>query len=92
MEEKWKKIWEKNQIYKFDETSDKEIYSINTPPPYASADHLHVGHAMHYTQFEFMARYYRMLGHNVFFPIGFDDNGLPTERYVEKKDNDAFII
>ncbi len=83
----WRDFWQKHDIYKFDRNSDKPIYSIDTPPPYASADHLHVGHAMHYSQFEFMARYYRMKGYNVFFPIGFDDNGLPTERYVEKKYN-----
>lgn len=87
VEAKWRDYWQKHEIYKFDPDSDKPVYSIDTPPPYASADHLHVGHAMHYSQFEFIARYYRMRGYNVFFPIGFDDNGLPTERYVEKKYN-----
>lgn len=86
-EPKWQKFWLENKIFKFDEKSKKPIYSIDTPPPYASADHLHVGHGMHYSQFEFVARFQRMRGKNVFFPMGYDDNGLPTERYVEKKYN-----
>ncbi|MFH1682481.1 MAG: valine--tRNA ligase [Candidatus Woesearchaeota archaeon] len=84
-EPKWQKYWQEQQIFKFEENSKKKIYSIDTPPPYASADHLHVGHGMHYSQFEFVARFQRMRGKNVFFPMGYDDNGLPTERYVEKK-------
>ena len=83
-EPKWQTYWEKHKIFQF-KPQEKNIYSIDTPPPYASADHLHVGHGMHYSQFEFVARYKRMQGFNVFFPMGFDDNGLPTERYVEKK-------
>ncbi len=86
-EPKWQKYWQDNKIFHFQEKSKKSIYSIDTPPPYASADHLHVGHGMHYSQFEFVARYKRMRGFNVFFPMGYDDNGLPTERYVEKKHN-----
>jgi valyl-tRNA synthetase len=86
-EPKWQEFWHDNNIFKFDPNSKKEIYSIDTPPPYASADHLHVGHGMHYSQFEFVARFQRMRGKNVFFPMGYDDNGLPTERYVEKKYN-----
>ncbi len=78
-------FWSKAKIYEFDQSSSKQVFSIDTPPPYASADHLHVGHGMHYSQFEFVARYKRMRGFNVFFPMGFDDNGLPTERFVEKK-------
>ncbi len=60
-------------------------FSIDTPPPYVSSAHLHVGHAMSYSQAEFIIRYKRMKGFNIFYPMGFDDNGLPTERYVEKK-------
>jgi len=86
-EKKWNAYWKKKGIYKFDPKSKKKIYSIDTPPPYVSASHLHVGHAMHYSQFEFIARYKRMKGFNVFFPMGFDDNGLPTERFVEKTHN-----
>lgn len=84
-EPRWQQYWKEHQIYKFDPQSKKPVYSIDTPPPYASADHLHVGHGMHYSQFEFVARFQRMRGKNVFFPMGYDDNGLPTERYVEKK-------
>lgn len=85
VEEKWRKFWEKNRIYKFNPNSEKPIYSIDTPPPYASAGNLHVGHALHYTQFEIIARIRRMLGFEVYFAPGFDDNGLPTEKFVEEK-------
>ncbi len=84
-EAKWQKFWQDNKTFTYEENSDKETYSIDTPPPYASAGHLHVGHGMHYSQFEFVARFQRMKGKNVFFPMGYDDNGLPTERFVEKK-------
>ena len=82
-ENKWMTYWQEKKLYKYEENQAKQTFSIDTPPPYASADHLHVGHAMHYSQFEFVARYKRMKGFNVFFPMGFDDNGLPTERFVE---------
>ncbi|MBU0466216.1 MAG: valine--tRNA ligase [Nanoarchaeota archaeon] len=85
IEEKWRAYWEKEKIYKFNPKSKKKIYSIDTPPPYASSGHLHVGHALHYTQFEIMARIMRLLGREVYFPPGFDNNGLPTEKYVEEK-------
>ena len=84
-EPKWQAFWSKENLYKFDKASKKPIYSVDTPPPYASAAHLHVGHAMSYTQAEFIIRFQRMQGYNIFYPMGFDDNGLPTERYVEKK-------
>jgi len=87
IEGKWQKYWKKNKIYKFDLRSKKPVYSIDTPPPYASSDHLHIGHAEHYTQFEIIARYRKMSGYNVYFPPCFDNNGMPTERYVEKKYN-----
>lgn len=85
MEKKILAFWEKNKIYKFDPKSKKPVYSIDTPPPYASAGHLHVGHALSYTQFEIIARIMRMSGFNVYFAPGYDDNGLPTEKYVEEK-------
>jgi valyl-tRNA synthetase len=85
VEEKWQKYWEKEGTYRFDPNSSKLVFSVDTPPPYVSADHLHVGHAMSYTQAEIIIRYHRMKGKNIFYPMGFDDNGLPTERYVEKK-------
>jgi len=85
VEERIRKFWEKEKIYKFDPKKKGKIYSIDTPPPYASAGHLHVGHALSYTQFEIIARIMRQLGFNVYFPPGYDDNGLPTEKYVEEK-------
>ncbi len=85
VEKKWQDFWEKKKLYKFDFKSKKPIYSIDVPPPYASAGHLHVGHALHYTQFEIIARYKRMNGFNVYFAPCFDNNGLPTEKYVEEK-------
>ncbi len=84
IEQRWQKFWLANQIYKFDAKSKKKTFSIDTPPPYISGS-LHMGHGVSYTGFEFIARYKRMKGFNVFFPIGFDDNGHPTERFVEKK-------
>lgn len=84
-EKKWQDFWEKEKIYRFDENSKKPVFSIDTPPPYISSDSLHTGHAMSYTQAEIIVRYHRMKGENVFYPMGFDDNGLPTERFVEKK-------
>jgi len=85
IEKKWQDVWEKNKVYRFDVQSKKPVYSIDVPPPYASAGHLHVGHALHYTQFEIIARYKRMRGFNVYFAPCFDNNGLPTEKYVEEK-------
>ncbi|MCD6477268.1 MAG: valine--tRNA ligase [Candidatus Aenigmarchaeota archaeon] len=85
VEQKIQKFWSDNNIFKFDPRSNKPIFSIDVPPPYASAGHLHVGHALHYTQFEFIARYKRMRGYNVYFAPCFDNNGLPTEKYVEEK-------
>ncbi|MFH1400211.1 MAG: valine--tRNA ligase [Nanoarchaeota archaeon] len=79
------KLWADLGIFTYVPDDHKPVYSIDTPPPYVSAFHLHVGHGMSYAQAEFVARYKRMRGHNVFYPMGFDDNGLPTERYVEKK-------
>jgi len=87
-EQIWREFWEREKIYKFDETENgmkKPIFSVDTPPPYVSADHLHAGHIMSYSQAEFVVRFKRMNGFNVFYPMGFDDNGLPTERFVEKK-------
>jgi valyl-tRNA synthetase len=84
IEEKWRAYWEKNKIYSFDPKSKKKIYSIDTPPPTVSGE-MHIGHACSYSQQDFIARYKRMAGFNVFYPFGTDDNGLPTERLVEKK-------
>ncbi|KKT26085.1 MAG: Valine-tRNA ligase [Parcubacteria group bacterium GW2011_GWA2_43_9b] len=84
-EKRIKDFWEQEGVFKFDLQSEKPLYIVDTPPPYVSADHLHSGHIMSYAQAEFIVRYKRMRGYNVFYPMGFDDNGLPTERYVEKK-------
>ncbi|MFH1801615.1 MAG: valine--tRNA ligase [archaeon] len=84
IEEKWKKFWEKENIYKFDSKSRKKIFSVDTPPPTVSGE-MHIGHACSYAQQDFIIRFMRMKGFNVFYPFGTDDNGLPTERLVEKR-------
>ncbi|MFZ5353916.1 MAG: valine--tRNA ligase [Bacillota bacterium] len=83
-EKKWQNYWKEIEIYKYDSTDIKEVYSIDTPPPTVNGN-LHIGHIFSYTQAEMIARYQRMQGKNVFYPFGFDDNGLPTERLVEKE-------
>jgi len=84
IEPKIQKFWEKNKLFRFDPKSKNPVFTIDTPPPTISGT-LHMGHAMHYTQFEFIARFKRMQGFNVFFPIGWDDNGQPTERFIERE-------
>ncbi|HPD20002.1 MAG TPA: class I tRNA ligase family protein, partial [Candidatus Pacearchaeota archaeon] len=86
-ENKWKKKWEEEDLYRFSLKEGAPLFVVDTPPPYVSADHLHAGHIMSYAQAEFIVRYKRMRGYQVFYPMGFDDNGLPTERFVEKKYN-----
>ena len=86
-EEKWQSFWEEQGIYRFNpKDTEKEIYSIDTPPPTESGK-MHLGHAFSYTQADIIARFQRMLGKNVFFPFGTDDNGIPTERLVEQLKN-----
>jgi valyl-tRNA synthetase len=75
-------FWKKEQIFKFDPKRGKTLYSIDTPPPTVSGK-MHLGHALSYSQQDFIARYQRMKG-NVLYPFGTDDNGLPTERLIEK--------
>lgn len=77
--------WQEEQTYKRDEGA-QPLWSIDTPPPTVSGN-LHIGHIFSYTQTDIIARYKRMTGYAVFYPFGFDDNGLPTERYIEKKCN-----
>src|SRR3989344_5593044 len=84
VERKWQDSWEREKLYAFEEGSSREVFSIDTPPPTVSGK-MHMGHAFSYSQQDFIARYQRMLGKNVFYPWGFDDNGLATERFVEKK-------
>ena len=83
-EKKWQKKWQDSKIYHFDFDSDKKPYSIDVPPRYASGP-LHAGHAVHYTHIDFAARYKRMHGFNVFFPLCFDVNGIPIEERVERQ-------
>jgi valyl-tRNA synthetase len=78
------KFWEENRIYKFDNKSSKKIFSIDTPPPTVSGK-MHLGHAFSYSQQDFVVRYKRMRGFNVFYPFGTDDNGLAKIRLNEKK-------
>ncbi len=83
VEKQMQKFWEDEQIYRFDPDREGPVYSIDTPPPTVSG-RLHIGHVFSYTQAEMIARFKRMQGYNVFYPFGFDDNGLPTERLVER--------
>jgi len=85
IESKILKFWEKEKIYKFDFKNKKKIYSIDTPPPTVSGK-MHIGHAFQYSQQDFIARFWRMK-ENVLYPFGTDDNGLPTERLVERLKN-----
>lgn len=78
-------FWEEQGIYRYQNGREKEIFSIDTPPPTVSGK-LHIGHIFSYTQAEMIARFKRMQGYDVFYPFGFDDNGLPTERLVEREE------
>ena len=83
LEERWAPVWEAEGTYRFDRTASREqVYSIDTPPPTVSGS-LHVGHVFSYTHTDCIARYQRMRGKAVFYPMGWDDNGLPTERRVQ---------
>lgn len=82
-EENLTKFWEQEGIYQYRNGRDRKIFSIDTPPPTVSGK-LHIGHVFSYTQAEIIARFKRMQGYDVFYPFGFDDNGLPTERLVER--------
>jgi valyl-tRNA synthetase len=83
LEAVWSVRWEADQVYRFDRTRPRaEVYAIDTPPPTVSGS-LHVGHVFSYTHADIMARYQRMTGKAVFYPLGWDDNGLPTERRTQ---------
>ena len=76
--------WQEHGVYLFDRAGEAPVYSIDTPPPTVSG-RLHLGHVYSYSHADFIARYKRMNGYNVYYPMGFDDNGLPTGRLVEKR-------
>src|SRR6201996_1356697 len=79
---KWAQVWDEVGLYRFPKSSDRaEVFSIDTPPPTVSGS-LHVGHVFSYTHTDIVARFQRMSGKHVFYPMGWDDNGLPTERRV----------
>ena len=83
LEDRWTAVWAHEGTYHFDRTATREkVYSIDTPPPTVSGS-LHVGHVFSYTHTDLIARYKRMRGYEVFYPMGWDDNGLPTERRVQ---------
>lgn len=84
IERKWEEMWKTGEVYRFDPKSDKPVFSIDNPPRYTSGP-LHLGHATGYSLIDFVARYKRMRGYNVFFPLCFDVNGTPIEVKVEKK-------
>ena len=82
-ESKWLNYWQEKKIYEF-KRDNREIFSIDTPPPTVNGK-IHIGHIFSYSQTEMIARYKRLRGYNIFYPFGFDDNGLPSERLVEKE-------
>jgi valyl-tRNA synthetase len=84
LEEKWGTVWDADGTYRFDRTAatKENVFSIDTPPPTASGS-LHIGHVFSYTHMDLIARYQRMQGKEIFYPMGWDDNGLPTERRVQ---------
>ncbi|MBD3387957.1 MAG: valine--tRNA ligase [Candidatus Altiarchaeales archaeon] len=82
-EPRWQRLWEEDQVYRFDPDAGGAVYSVDTPPPTVSGK-MHLGHAFSYSQQDFIVRYKRMRGYNIFYPFGTDDNGIPTERLVEK--------
>src|SRR3954463_4981951 len=80
IEDKWSERWNADGTYAFDRSATRDqVFAIDTPPPTVSGS-LHVGHVFSYTHTDIIARYQRMIGKSVFYPIGWDDNGLATER------------
>ena len=85
VEKKWIEFWERERVYAYNESDfERETFSIDTPPPFTSGS-LHMGHVLSYSYFDFVARYKRMKGYNVFYPQGWDTQGFPTEVKVEQK-------
>ncbi len=85
-EKKWREFWENESIFKFDKKKKGNLYVVDTPPPTVSG-RMHIGHSYSYSQQDFVVRFRRMMGDNVYYPFGTDDNGLPTERLIEKLKN-----
>ncbi len=83
-ERKWSTFWNDERIFQYDFNSGKQTYSIDTPPRYASGK-MHIGHAFHYSHIDMVAKYHKLKGEEVFFPLCFDVNGMPIEVNVEKK-------
>jgi valyl-tRNA synthetase len=82
-ERRWNDVWQSQGVYHWDPSRDRaQTFVVDTPPPTVSGS-LHVGHVFSYTQTDVSVRYKRMRGFNVFYPMGWDDNGLPTERRVQ---------
>jgi len=97
VQKKWIKYWKENQIYSFDINDDRQVFAIDTPPPFVSGT-LHLGHILNHSWIDFVARYQRMMGrYNVYLPQGYDTRGLPVELAVEKEygiskeDRDLFL-
>src|SRR5207244_7181541 len=83
LEPKWARSWQEEGTYAFDRSADRvDVYAIDTPPPTVSGS-LHVGHVFSFTHTDTVARFQRMRGKEVFYPMGWDDNGLATERRVQ---------
>ena len=83
VEERWDRTWQESGVYHYDAARPRnETFVVDTPPPTASGS-LHIGHVFSYTQADVVVRYKRMTGMNIFYPMGWDDNGLPTERRVQ---------
>ena len=83
IESKWIQAWDTEGVYSFDRTASRDgVFAIDTPPPTVSGS-LHMGHVFSYTHTDAVARFWRMRGKSVFYPMGWDDNGLPTERRVQ---------
>ncbi len=87
LEPKWGEVWEREGTHRFDRVSaltagKANVFSVDTPPPTASGS-LHIGHVFSYTHMDLAARFHRMRGRSIFYPMGWDDNGLPTERRVQ---------
>lgn len=81
-EQRWQDFWEAQKVYQYNAESTSQPFIVDTPPPTVSGS-LHIGHVFSYTQTDIIARQQRMQGKNVFYPMGYDDNGLPTERRVQ---------